>query len=79
MRCLEVRNILDMAEVHIQACMERKETRGDCLRLDYPVKDPSLNGKLQFQKFENGKLVSSMRKLTPLNMEVKGEKYACKD
>jgi succinate dehydrogenase/fumarate reductase flavoprotein subunit len=79
MRCLEVRNILDLAKVHIQACMERKETRGDCLRLDYPERAPSLDGKLQFQKLENGKLVSSMRKLTPLNMEVEGEQYACKD
>ena len=26
MRCLEVRNIMDMAEVHLQACLERKET-----------------------------------------------------
>jgi succinate dehydrogenase/fumarate reductase flavoprotein subunit len=73
MRCLEVRNILDMAEVHMQACLERKETRGDCLRLDYPEKDPSLDGKLQVQKMEDGKMVSSMRQPTPLDMEVKGE------
>jgi succinate dehydrogenase/fumarate reductase flavoprotein subunit len=36
MRCLEVRNIMDMAELHFKASLERKETRGQHIRLDYP-------------------------------------------
>jgi succinate dehydrogenase/fumarate reductase flavoprotein subunit len=32
LRCLEVRNLLDVAELHLEACLERKETRGAYVR-----------------------------------------------
>ena len=31
---------MDIAELYMQACLQRKETRGDFFRLDYPEKDP---------------------------------------
>jgi hypothetical protein len=72
MRCLEVRNILDLAEVHFHACLERKETRGDFFRIDYPDKDPALDGKLVFMKIQDGKPVSTIRSLPGLNMDIRG-------
>jgi len=66
MRCLEVRNLMDVAELHMQSCLERKETRGSSIRLDYPEKDPALDDLFLYQRLENGKLVSEFRKLEPM-------------
>ena len=74
MRCLECRNIMDLAEVHMQACLERKETRGNFLRFDYPERNPSLDDLLIYQRIEDGKAVFEMRKVTPLNMELREER-----
>ena len=74
MRCLEVRNIMDIAEVHIQACLAKKETRGRFTRIDYPEKDPSLDGQILYQRLEDGKPVAEHRKLTPLDMEFREER-----
>ncbi len=75
MRCLEVRNILDLAEVHLNAVMERKETRGSSIRLDYPEKDTSLDNIHIYQRFENGKPVLELRKAPELKPEyIKGGK-----
>lgn len=41
--CLEVLNIMDVAELVILAVNERKESRGIARRKDYPFTDPSLN------------------------------------
>jgi len=68
MRCLEVRNIMDMAELHIQASLERKETRGDHIRLDYPESNPVWDGMLLYQRMEDGKAVLEMRKVTPMTL-----------
>jgi len=68
MRALEVRNIIDVADIHMRACMERKETRNRYIRLDYPEQDPALDGLLLYQRLENGKLVFEMRKLTPIKL-----------
>ncbi|MFX1266259.1 MAG: FAD-dependent oxidoreductase [Promethearchaeota archaeon] len=57
MKCLEVRNIIELAEVHIQACLERRETRGQFIRVDYPERDPSRDSRLAYQRLENGKPV----------------------
>jgi succinate dehydrogenase/fumarate reductase flavoprotein subunit len=57
LRCLEVRNLLDVAELHLQACLERKETRGAYIRYDYPERDPSRDNCLTYQALENGKPV----------------------
>jgi succinate dehydrogenase/fumarate reductase flavoprotein subunit len=79
MRCLEVRNILDMAEVHLQASLERKETRavgwGNVyVRLDYPERDPSLDNKRICQRLEKGKAVVEMREVPVLKPEYANKK-----
>jgi succinate dehydrogenase/fumarate reductase flavoprotein subunit len=55
MRCLEVRNILLMAELHMQASLERRETRGVFQRLDYLERDPSHDNKVILQHLVNEK------------------------
>ena len=72
MRALEVRSILDLAEVHINACLERKETRAASMRLDYPEKDPSLDNKIVIQRLENDKPALEMRDARELKAE-----YVC--
>jgi len=68
MRCLEVRNIMDVAEVHMQACLERKETRSQHRRLDYPEANPEWDDMLLYQRLENGKPVFEMRKQPPMTL-----------
>ena len=68
-RCLEVRNIMDMAEVHLQACLERKETRGLHSRLDYPGIDSSLNDKILVYRMEKGKRVLELQDVPELKPE----------
>ena len=69
MRCLEVRNIVEMAEVHINAALERKETRGNHIRLDYPEKDPARDNILTYQRMEDGKAVLEIRMVPDLKPE----------
>ena len=69
MRCLEVRNILDLAELHIQACLERKETRGNHIRLDHPKRDPLRDNMLTYQRMEEGNAVLEIRKVPDLKSE----------
>ena len=57
MRCLEARNILDMSEVTLRGMLERKETRGNFIRLDYPETNPAMDGKLICQRLESGKAI----------------------
>jgi len=73
MRCLEVRNIMDLAGVHIQACMERKETRGDHIRIDYPDADPSRLAMLTYQRMEDGKPVIEVRNMQEFKPELAKE------
>jgi succinate dehydrogenase/fumarate reductase flavoprotein subunit len=44
--CLEVLNLLDVAEVVCFAAAERKETRDKYKRIDYPYKNPVLDEKV---------------------------------
>jgi len=74
LRCLEARNILEMAELHLQACLERKETRRSSsriifVRLDYPKQDPSLNNRRLCQRLEKGKPVIDIREIPDLKPE----------
>ncbi len=66
MRCLEVRNIMDLAEVHIQATMARRETRVGYIRLDYPETDPARDNKITYQRMENGQAVLEIREVPDL-------------
>jgi succinate dehydrogenase/fumarate reductase flavoprotein subunit len=43
MRCLEVLNLFDLGELVLLAAIERKETRGNHIRPDYPFTNPLLN------------------------------------
>jgi succinate dehydrogenase/fumarate reductase flavoprotein subunit len=74
LRCVEARNIMDMAELHLQASLERKETRESgsrivFIRLDYLRKDPSLNSKRLCQWLEKGKAVIGIREIPDLKPE----------
>jgi len=69
MRCLEVRNLMDLAEVHINACLERKETRGNYIRLDYPEMDRTWDNMITIQRLENGKPVVEKRLAPDLEPE----------
>ena len=42
-RCLEVLNMLDLAETTFVMALDRKETRGLHVRPDYPFTNPLLN------------------------------------
>ena len=74
-RALEVRNILDLAEVHVNSVLERRETRGSNIRLDYPEIDPALDNMRIYQRLEGGKPVLEIRKAPELKPEYakKGE------
>jgi len=69
MRALEVRNIMDLVGLHIDASMERKETRGQFIRFDYPEKDPSRDNMVTIQRMENGKAVFEIRAVPDLKPE----------
>lgn len=68
-RCLEVRNIADLAEVHINACLERRETRGSFLRADCPDIDESRTNMGTYQRMESGKPVLEIREVPDLRPE----------
>lgn len=70
MRALECRNIMDLAELHIDACLARKETRGQFIRTDYPQKDPSLDDMMTIQKVVDGTSVLYRRKVPELSPEI---------
>jgi len=55
LRCLEVRNLLDVAELHLQASLERKETRGAYIRYDYAQEDPARENAVTYQQLVDGK------------------------
>jgi succinate dehydrogenase/fumarate reductase flavoprotein subunit len=63
MRCLEVRNIIDLAELHMQATLDRKETRVGYIRVDYPKTDPARDNMLTYQRIENGKSVLEVKEV----------------
>ena len=73
MRCLEARNVMDIAEVHMHACLSRKEIRGLFNRIDYPQKDPARDGKLTYQRLDDGRTVLEMREAPKLKAEFAGE------
>jgi len=78
MRCIEARNILEMSEVHLNACLFRKETRGNFVRIDYPERDPKNDNCILIQRMENGKHVIEMRRAPELKAEYieEGKKHA---
>ena len=69
MRCLEARNLMDMAELHINACLSRNESRGNYVRMDYPDRDEARDSMLTFQRMEMGKPVIEIREIRDLRPE----------
>jgi succinate dehydrogenase/fumarate reductase flavoprotein subunit len=53
MHCLEVLNLYDLGELIFLAAIERKETRGNHIRADYPFTNPLLNKMLICKKKGN--------------------------
>ena len=49
--------------------MERKELRGNHIRLDYPDRDKSLDHMITYQRLEDGKPVHERRKAPELKPE----------
>jgi len=69
MRCLEVRNMMNLVELHIQACLERNETRVGHIRLDYPDRNPSWEKMRIYQRSDAGKAVLEVREAPKLKPE----------
>jgi len=69
MRYLEARNILEMSEVTLRGMLERKETRGNFIRLDYPETDPAMDSKLICQRVEDGKPIIELMEQIGLKPE----------
>jgi len=67
MRCLEVRNIMDLTELHIDACFKRKETRGNFIRLDFPEEDASRENMITYQRLDNREKLLEIREVPDLN------------
>jgi succinate dehydrogenase/fumarate reductase flavoprotein subunit len=58
--CLEVRDMLQTAEVIILAALERKESRGAHYRSEYPQLDPAWEKNIRIYKDKDGKLVTKV-------------------
>jgi succinate dehydrogenase/fumarate reductase flavoprotein subunit len=54
MRCLEVLNMIEIGELVFRAALERKETRGKHIRVDYPFTNPLLEKLLVLRKTDEG-------------------------
>jgi succinate dehydrogenase / fumarate reductase flavoprotein subunit/fumarate reductase (CoM/CoB) subunit A len=60
-RCLEVRNLMELGELIFLAASDRKETRGNHVRVDYPLTNPRFNKKVHIVKKVDGKPVLEWR------------------
>lgn len=58
--CLEIRDMLKVAEVIILAALERQESRGAHYRSDYPQMDPAWEKNIRVYKGDDGKLVTEV-------------------
>lgn len=60
-RCLEVLNLIELGELVFLGAMDRKETRGNHVRIDYPLANPRFNKKVHIVKKVDGKPVTEWR------------------
>lgn len=63
MHCLEALNLLDLGELIFIASLERKETRGNFIRSDYPYTNPLMTNKRLICKLQDNKITTEWRKL----------------
>lgn len=61
-RCLETLNLMDLAELVFIGALARKESRGLHRRSDYPLTDPTMDGKEIFIRKKDGKLTVEIKK-----------------
>ena len=54
MRALEVRNTMQLLELHLIDALKRRETRNNCVRLDYPNMDDSRTNFVTINRMEDG-------------------------
>ena len=58
---------MDLTELHIDACFERKETRGNFIRLDFPEEDASRENMITYQRLDNREKLLEIREVPDLN------------
>lgn len=63
MHCMEVLNLFDLGELVFLASLERKETRGNFVRVDYPFTNPLLNNKVIVCKRVDRKDITEWRQI----------------
>ena len=69
MRCVEARNILLLSELHLRACLERRESRGNFLRTDYPEHNPKNDNFISICRRVNGQDIIEMMRAPELKRE----------
>ncbi len=69
MRCVEAKNILRLSRLHLKACDERKESRGNFLRNDYPHRNPENDNHISICRIRDGKDVIEMMRAPELKPE----------
>jgi succinate dehydrogenase/fumarate reductase flavoprotein subunit len=63
-RCLETINLMDLGELVFRGALARKETRGLHRRTDYPLTDPTMDGKEVFiRRGDEGKPIIEIKKI----------------
>jgi succinate dehydrogenase/fumarate reductase flavoprotein subunit len=58
MRALEVMNVMDLLELHLYGCLNRKETRNNYVRVDYPEMDRSRDSFFTINRIVNGEPIA---------------------
>ena len=69
MHCLEVLNLLEVGEAVFVAALERKETRGNYIRADYPFTNPQNDNKVLICNKVNGKPLVEWREIKQLEID----------
>ncbi len=58
--CLEIRDMLKVAEIITLAALKREESRGAHYRSDYPQMDPAWEKNIRVYREKDGKLVTEV-------------------
>jgi succinate dehydrogenase/fumarate reductase flavoprotein subunit len=72
MRALEAMNVMELLELHLYGCLNRKETRNNYVRVDYPEVDRSRDNFVTINRIVNGEPICErivMPALKPEYME----------
>lgn len=69
MRALEVRNIMELMELHLYGCLNRRETRNNYVRVDYPEMDRSRDIYVTVNRIEDGEPIVEQIEVPTLKKE----------